>query len=183
MGGNILKNTLPPEVISRVGAVKTETIANNLVSMGRVFTIGKRFEIAGGAEKILTIDPVGYSGNFVVFLPLAINGVGDRVEIDIIVDPTFNMDGTVLTPINRRSDTGIVSQLETREDPTGFTGGTVGIELLLPSDGSPIFSNTGATAEQSVPFFLDLSKKYAVRLTNAGVQTAFLGFSASWFEI
>lgn len=178
--GDILKQDIP---IDRNGAVVADTSSISRVFESQVFTMAKRFTIAGSATLYVGFDPALFLKGSLIALPLGINGLGSAVDIDVCYGADFDADGTLLSVVNRDLSSDIVPKSVLRKDPTINSEGVCNLELLLPADGVAAVALANGTAEQSLPVKLRLDTKMLLKLVNTTADAAKISINFSWIEI
>jgi len=180
--GSIIK--LLARVLSRFNALIMISITNQKAIEGIAFSIRKRFTIGTSASVDIVLDPVNFTKEKIVFLPIGFNGFGGPINIDIYSGITDNNDGTPVLAFNRSFVIGTPPQTEFRQNPTGVViTGLTPIELFLPSDGQGA-SSTGAETGEAIIADLDTTKKVLIRCTNtSGTAAATIGIKADFFEV
>lgn len=181
MVGSVLGGELPPSLVTPFGLVSLP-ITSHRVMRGECFTIGKRITVPASGTAYIALDlssvPVDKK---IVVLPLSLNGIGGRVNIDFNVDPVFNTDGTILNGICRNIEKNNISDTIIRLNPTVTDEGNTGIEFLLPADG--VGANISSSSlDTSLPILLDKSKKYLLKLHNQDATIVYTSINLSWFE-
>lgn len=107
---------------------------------------------------------------------------GGEVSVSMWETPTLTA-GTLITPVNMKRDSALVSTVVISHTPTVTSTGTAMFEaLLVPGGSGPGNSTTGGSARSDVEWILAASRSHLIQLWNTSGGTISTTWQANWYE-
>ena len=170
--------------MSDFGAFITETIANNQVFQGNVFTSRRILDIpAVGAEIVFDPTPSIVNDKLIIVLPPSFQAVGGN-EIDITLFVASEYTGGTSQEISNRDQlSSHVNDSVLLFNPTITTPGVEsGIQWFLPSQSQGNVSSAGF-ASGDLPFRINPEWVQRLKIDNLDTASQRLSYNFSWVEI
>lgn len=173
----------PP--ISSFGAMVCLSIEDAKVIEGIAYSFRKRFIVPSSGVVDLVFDPTAFTGDIIVFEPIAFDAIGGPFNVDIYREVTADDDGTLFNIANRDFSITDPASLIVRKDPNNInTLGGIPFEIFVPSNGTGTVATSGAAAGDAIVAKLDITKKSLVRITNTdSTAAATIGVKTDHFEV
>lgn len=170
--------------MSDFGAFITETVANNQVFQGNVFTSRRILDIpAAGAEIVFDPRPSILKNKLIIVLPPSFQAVGgNELDITLFVASEYN-GGTAQKISNRDQLSDHINDSVLFFNPTITSPGVEsGIQWFLPSQSQGNVSSVGQ-ASGDLPFRINPEWVQRLKVDNLDSETQRLSYNFSWFEI
>lgn len=166
------------------GQIITGSIQENLFILGFSFSYANRSSIAAGANLDLIFDATQATAiEQIIFTPLLYVATNGPVIVDLYSDPVYTGGSTVKGGNRRQTASNLLSESNIILGAAVSDPGTL---LPLPeliAASSSFFGDNGGSNVPGLPFEIDKTKKYLIRLTNQNGSAALVRTAATWFEV
>lgn len=189
MGDRIGQGDILPIMLGEFKTIRTTSFDLDFFLKGLAFSYTDYVIFGTDEVKNYVFDPTTYTppaGSYgkIIARPPAIGATQGPILLDVYGNTDANNDGTIITAFNRNGNSPKpVSSATLRLNPTINNVGIKFAGYLTPSTGTNPITGRGGTAEDSLPYELNLTQKYLFRFTNLNGATTRVGIRSVWFEI
>ena len=174
---------------SITGANMAVSIPEDFFARGKAFTHQDYHTMTAAQVMDFIFDPTAYApppgalNRIVGFFPSIFAEAGP-ILMDIFYDVDESGDGVTQGIFNRDSTSPNVASSILRLDPTTITNpGTRFTGIGIPANATGAGQQVSSSVEDQLPFALDTTKKYLIRLTNQNGNDTLVTMRFTFFEI
>lgn len=161
-----------PHTISVDGvSLITNSQIEELVKLGRLYTIQTVLTINNSTTKYLLFDPTlvipnlpDFLGNVIAF-PFRLKTTAGPITVCLYAGTDY-AEGTLQPLINRNANSPNTSLTTIKADPTGSNKGTLLFKYLVGQASQTAVFPGGGDGETDLPFILDITKKMLLEIPN-----------------
>jgi hypothetical protein len=129
-------------------------------------------------------NPTAFTGDKLIVLAPAFSATAGPVLVEYYAGVVESGDGVVLDVSNRRGTSASTPESTFKLNPTTISNAGVRFTgRLVPSTATTPINLAGATASGNLPFELNTTVKYLVRITNTNGDNTIIQTDFSWIEI
>lgn len=165
------------------GALRTTNVQEDAFVNGQAFSYEDYLSYNTDEVKDFLFDPTAFIGTNIVIVPPLFAATAGPVLIDYYVGTTASDNGTLLGISNRRGTSTNENQAILRLNPTISNVGTRFTGRLVPATGVNPVQGIGGASSSALPFEVDYSFKYLIRVTNTDGAGVYVQTDLTWLEI
>lgn len=171
MGTEILNDINSPAV--------TMLDTHKIVDLGKMFMVSKTFATVANDESVYIRHKTGPVNHLHSILNIETVG---QWEFTSFVETTYTLNGTTITPINRRSDSNVVFESIFYHTPTINVLGPSRLEFTFGYGENPVQVSTSHFPETLESIF-GPNVDALIRLTNRSGATRYISFIFNAYEL
>jgi hypothetical protein len=172
------------EATTSWGPLVVTSRQENIFVSGRIFSYEDFRTYAASEVAYFIFDPTAFEGESLIVSAPSFSATAGPVLVEYYAGVIESGDGTILGVSNRLGSSGNVSSATFKLNPTTISN--EGIRFtgrLVPSTATTPINVGGATASGSLPFELDTSFKYLVKVTNTNGDGTIIQTDFTWMEV
>lgn len=150
---------------------------------GNVFSYEDYLTYETDEAKSFIFDPSEFTGNNLVVTPPQFAATGGPVTVEYFAGATADNDGTLLGVSNRRGTSEKANQAILRLNPSNLSEGAKFSGRLVPATGLNPATSNGNSGGSFLPFELDPTIKYLIKITNTDGNGIFVQTDFTWLEV
>jgi hypothetical protein len=169
-------------------AKRITTVSDDLFVQGYAFSVRDVYPALAATDTYFHIDPTATSDLQIVFEPLLFVGAeAGPMVVTLYVGPTLTAGGrTPLLVTNRRATSSNVSQIVAEQVAAANVsspGTKFSSRILASASAGGSFADQGAASAGGLPFEIDPTQEYLVRVDNQNGTDGQVELNAAWFEV
>lgn len=175
-------------LIAPADTLRTSNIQEEQFILGNSFSVRDYFTATAATSYYIHFNPTASTGLQIVFSPLIFDAAeAGPITVEVYGNPTLTAGGrTAITQFNRRATSANTSQVTVEfVDAANVTdpGTRQSGRLVSSSSSGGVFAATGGQSAGGLPFEIDPSFSYLIKLTNTNGVNSLVEYNATWFEI
>lgn len=163
-------------------AFKTTNTQEDAFVNGLVFSYEDYLIYGDDEVKNFIFDPTAFTGTNLVITPPQFSASSGPITVEYFIGATADNDGTLLGISNRRGTSSNVNKAILRLAPSNISEGTRFAGRLIPATGVNPNQGSGNASGSNLPFEIDCSVKYLIRITNTDGAGVYVQTDFTWIE-